>query len=135
MNNSDSAAITINDGIDLSPRERSILDFIWRTTMNTLGFLLIGFFTILYYFLVQSFIYDNVLLYHLYCQNTFITITLLLIGLWIGTKMFKYLLLAFNIMFNYALAVLINPGNTKTFFIKHGQQQSKDFAPFIYDPT
>lgn len=59
----------------------SSISMVFNYLMRFMGILLIGFFMVIYYFNVYSFIYDTLLLYYLVYSNKLLISILMLIGL------------------------------------------------------
>lgn len=97
-------------------QKRSIKQIYYSVALKFVGFLLIGFFMVLYYFIVYSFIYDTMLLYYLVYSNKLLIIALMLIGLFECKQRIDNL--AFNVIFNYGLVLIVSPGFTSDIFIK-----------------
>lgn len=113
----------------LNRNEKRKIKQIYSLALKFVGILLIGFFMVLYYFIVYSFIYDTMLLYYLVYRNKVLIIVLMLIGLIEGKQRIDNL--AFNVIFNYGLVLIVSPGLTSDIFIK---KDDKVEGPFIYDP-
>ena len=81
------------------------IKFFTKMVMKSFGILLSGCFALLVTLIFYSFVYDICKQVHFAHENYLYTFVIFAIGLY----------LAFNIVFNFAMAILVDPGSTEDF--------------------